>query len=57
MRHILKCAKCGKFTMNELCSCGAAAATVRPPKYSPQDKYADYRRKAKEAESRGKGLL
>lgn len=57
MYHILKCFACGKFTMNELCVCGEKALTVRPPKYSPQDKYADYRRKAKESELKQKGLL
>jgi len=34
--------------MNETCSCGGAAITTRPPKYSPDDRFADYRRKAKE---------
>jgi len=34
--------------MNEVCSCGGVALTTRPPKYSPEDKFAEYRRKAKE---------
>jgi rRNA maturation protein Nop10 len=37
--------------MEQICSCGAKAITTRPPKYSPEDKYAEYRRKAKEVQS------
>ena len=47
MKHILKCEKCGKYTMNEICSCGGKALNPKPPKYSPEDKYAEYRRIAK----------
>lgn len=57
MEHILYCHSCNKFTMNIVCSCGTSAVTVRPAKYSPLDKYGDYRRKAKEAELKLKGLL
>jgi len=49
-RHIFKCEKCGAYTMNEICSCGGKALTTRPPKYSPEDKFAKYRRRAKELE-------
>lgn len=47
MKRILKCEKCGKYTMNEKCSCGGKAVTVVPARYGPQDRYAEYRRKAK----------
>jgi len=47
MKHILRCKKCGKYTMKEKCSCGGIAVTVRPPKFSIEDKYAKYRREAK----------
>lgn len=57
MEHILYCHSCNKFTMNLVCSCGTSAVTVRPAKYSPLDKYGDYRRKAKEAELKLKGFL
>lgn len=57
MNHILVCQKCAKFTMNACCSCGGTAITTRPAKYSPQDKYANYRRKVKEAELHNQGLL
>jgi len=57
MQHILKCQKCGKYTMKEQCSCGGAALTTRPPRYSPDDKYASYRRQVKKPELEKKGLL
>ncbi|MBI4140331.1 ribosome biogenesis protein [Candidatus Woesearchaeota archaeon] len=57
MEHILYCQNCRKFTMNAVCSCGSSAVTVRPVKYSPLDKYASYRRQAKEPELTMKGLL
>lgn len=57
MRHILKCADCGAYTMKEECKCGGKAANVKPPKYSPDDKYGDYRRKAKRELLEKEGLL
>ncbi|MBW2991841.1 RNA-protein complex protein Nop10 [Candidatus Woesearchaeota archaeon] len=47
MKHILKCQSCNEYTMNEECKCGGKAVNPKPPKYSPEDPYADYRRKAK----------
>ena len=47
IKHILKCEKCGAYTMNEKCKCGGKALTIVPAKFSPQDRYAEYRRKAK----------
>ncbi|MCX8205959.1 MAG: ribosome biogenesis protein [Candidatus Micrarchaeota archaeon] len=43
--HIFKCRVCGRYTMQEA-HCGAPAASAHPPKYSPQDRYAKYRRLA-----------
>ena len=57
MRHILKCQSCGKYTMKEVCGCGGVAVNPKPPKYSPEDPYADYRRKAKRQPLVEKGLL
>ena len=57
MRHILRCVKCGSFTMHEKCRCGGEAVTIRPPKYSPEDKFGGYRRKIKEENWRKGGLL
>jgi H/ACA ribonucleoprotein complex subunit 3 len=46
--HILRCGSCGKYGMEENCSCGSKRERVVPAKYSPEDRYAEYRRKAKE---------
>jgi len=40
---IKKCLKCGKYTLKDLC-CGEKTITVKPPRYSPLDKYGKYRR-------------
>jgi len=47
MRNILKCGNCGKYTMNNICKCGSEAITPKPAKFSIEDKYGAYRRKAK----------
>ncbi len=49
--HILKCKKCGKYTMNESCECGGTAVIARPPRYTANDPYAKYRRIAKQKET------
>jgi len=46
MNHILRCSVCGKYTMKEE-HCGKKTLNPKPPKYSPEDKYGMYRRKAK----------
>jgi len=55
--HILKCVKCGKYSMNEGCSCRGKAVSPRPPKYSPEDAYGEYRRKVKRKGLEEKGML
>lgn len=55
--HILKCAECGKYTLKEVCGCGGKAVSARPPKYSPEDKYGEYRRAVKKEELEKKRLL
>lgn len=57
MKHILKCGKCGAYTLKEKCSCGGKAVTSKPAKYSPEDKYASYRRTAKKEQLEKEGLL
>ena len=57
MNEILKCKECNKYTISKQCICGGKAVSPQPPKYSPQDKYAKYRRKAKESERKAKGLI
>lgn len=38
---ILRCSKCGKYTMN---SCCGECLSPKPAKWSPEDKYGKYRR-------------
>jgi H/ACA ribonucleoprotein complex subunit 3 len=45
---ILKCQKCSSYGLSEVCTCGGKRIPVAPPKYSPEDKYAKYRRQYKE---------
>lgn len=55
--HMSKCAGCGKYTLKEVCDCGGRAVSARPPKYSPEDKYGEYRRTVKKEELEKKRLL
>lgn len=57
-KHILRCPKCGKYTMKDECStCKVKTVQVKPAKYSPEDPYGEYRRKAREEGLKEKGLL
>jgi len=47
MKHIHKCERCGTYTMKEKCSCGSKTFIAKPPKFSIEDRYGDYRRKVK----------
>lgn len=44
-----KCQDCGRYTLKQkLCpNCGGVVKNPHPPKYSPEDRYGKYRRKAK----------
>ncbi|MBN1646159.1 ribosome biogenesis protein [Candidatus Woesearchaeota archaeon] len=43
--HILKCRKCGAYSLSKECgNCGSACVLCQPSKYSPEDKYGKYRR-------------
>jgi H/ACA ribonucleoprotein complex subunit 3 len=45
MKKIRKCVSCAAYTMQQGCpQCGRETRTAHPPKYSPVDKYAKYRR-------------
>tara|TARA_Y100000310_G_C20668795_1_gene809114 strand:+ start:1612 stop:1791 length:180 start_codon:yes stop_codon:yes gene_type:complete len=55
---ILKCRKCSKYTMKQSCpDCGSEAVNIVPAKFSPEDKYGEYRRKHKYEELKKKGLI
>jgi len=56
-RAILKCTKCSSYTLDENCECGGKASSPKPAKYSPDDKYAKYRREVKRDELEKRGLL
>jgi len=57
MRHIFKCSSCNKYTMKETCSCGNKTLFSRPVKYTPNDKFSSYKRKAKIEQYVKRGLL
>ncbi len=41
---IRKCPKCGRYTLKASCPvCGATTVSPHPAKFSPEDKYANYR--------------
>ncbi|MBD3405804.1 MAG: RNA-protein complex protein Nop10 [Candidatus Lokiarchaeota archaeon] len=49
MNQLHKCVKCSTYTLEdkECPKCGGKVGDPTPPKYSPEDKYGKYRRKAK----------
>ncbi|MGY5861387.1 MAG: RNA-protein complex protein Nop10 [Candidatus Thorarchaeota archaeon] len=49
MTQLYKCTDCGYYTLDDSkCpKCGKRVRTPHPARYSPQDKYGDYRRRAK----------
>lgn len=47
MKHIMKC-ECGNYTLKESCpKCNKKTFGPLPPKFSPEDKYGEYRRRVK----------
>lgn len=47
-REILKCSKCDTYTLKENCpKCGEKTLSPKPARFSPQDKWGEWRRKAK----------
>lgn len=58
MRHIMRCQSCGVYTLRDMCSqCSSKTIIPKPAKYSPEDHYAAYRRKAKEVQLKERDLL
>lgn len=48
MEHLHYCKNCKKYTLEQSCSiCKRETTLPRPPKYSPEDKYGEYRRQIK----------
>ncbi|MFT4303659.1 MAG: nucleolar RNA-binding Nop10p family protein [Candidatus Woesearchaeota archaeon] len=55
---ILFCPKCSIYTLERKCKkCSGDTYEPKPAKYSPEDKFGDYRRKAKLNEYKEKGLF
>jgi H/ACA ribonucleoprotein complex subunit 3 len=43
-----KCKNCAEYTLMETCpKCGGATLMPMPAKYSPEDRYGEYRRRLK----------
>ncbi|MBN3037036.1 MAG: RNA-protein complex protein Nop10 [Candidatus Diapherotrites archaeon] len=48
MKKLRQCLKCGEYTLDDSCPlCGVATSSPYAPKFSPEDRYGEYRRKAK----------
>ncbi|MBS3143662.1 ribosome biogenesis protein [Candidatus Woesearchaeota archaeon] len=46
-KSILKCAKCGRYTLKQTCDCSGKPLDPRPAKFSIEDKWGKFRRIAK----------
>ncbi|MDP7179868.1 MAG: RNA-protein complex protein Nop10 [Candidatus Woesearchaeota archaeon] len=58
MKHIFRCPDCNTYTLKEVCQkCNTKTIATRPPKFSPEDKYAKYRRTVKKPLLKKEGLL
>ncbi|MCJ2520521.1 MAG: RNA-protein complex protein Nop10 [Candidatus Thermoplasmatota archaeon] len=45
---IRKCTACGSYTLREECHrCDGRTVMALPPRYSPEDRYGEYRRRLK----------
>ena len=54
MSQILYCKKCKSYTLDEICDkCKVKTIAKKPAKFSPQDRYGEYRRKLKKLEKNG----
>lgn len=57
-QHILRCPSCNKYTLQEQCSaCSIKTKLVKPPKFSLNDKYAEYRRRQRKVEQEEKKAI
>lgn len=46
--HLRRCPGCKRYTLGATCSkCGGATLMPVPAKYSPEDRYGEYRRRLK----------
>ncbi|MFB2622909.1 MULTISPECIES: RNA-protein complex protein Nop10 [unclassified Methanothermobacter] len=43
-----RCRSCMEYTLRDVCPrCGGSTGVVYPPKFSPEDRYGEYRRRLK----------
>ncbi|MFP4050318.1 MAG: RNA-protein complex protein Nop10 [Thermoplasmata archaeon] len=48
MKKIKKCPSCNSYTLGDYCKeCDEKTINPKPPKFSPEDRYGEYRRKQK----------
>ncbi len=48
MNKIKRCPSCGAYFLSERCEdCGVKTINPKPPSFSPEDRYGEYRRKQK----------
>ncbi|MEK6874981.1 MAG: nucleolar RNA-binding Nop10p family protein [Nanoarchaeota archaeon] len=57
MNQLLMCKSCYSFTLKEQCICGAKTYSPIPQRYSPEEKYVELKRQAKENDRIAAGLL
>ncbi len=54
MSRLRYCRSCRRYTLKQVCTCGAETVSPHPPKFSPEDRYGAYRRRLiKEMEEAG----
>lgn len=55
---IMRCPECETYTLHDKCpKCGTKTVSTLPAKFSPEDPYGEYRRKAKRETLKKKGLI
>ncbi len=48
MKSLMRRCSCGRYTLQEACpECGSSVDPLIPPRYSPEDRFGKYRRRAK----------
>ncbi len=48
MKNLRFCSKCNEYTLELICKrCKSKSISKYPPRFSPQDRYGNYRRKLK----------
>lgn len=57
-RHIFKCPKCKRYTLEKECNfCKVTTESSKPPKYNPEDRFQKYRIKFKAENLKDEGLI